>query len=187
MLERERESYAYFQSRQLLEAQIEELITLLDMLDPDQDLEPSLGTGPGYPVDAEQEDEHLEDGGDSEPMLGANGGGEGTSHLYGWRRPTSRAADECEEENEHGGDVVDEPHDEDPDEGTLGAPESGVSQAYWSAGDNGREGELEDSLGWTLTGALGSGDDREAGDDNGLADPSALAEQFPGRGWGSAY
>ncbi|TAV04048.1 hypothetical protein [Rhizobium ruizarguesonis] len=79
-------STTLLQSRKRLEAQIEELIELLDLLDDDPDLEfdndnePSLGA-PEYhvsqehwylPVSAEQadleiEDENDEDGGDTEP------------------------------------------------------------------------------------------------------------------------
>src|SRR5689334_13870209 len=61
-----------FELRYRIEKAIERLIAVLDAVDPDPDLEPSLGhynsrfTAP----DAEAEDEHDEDGGDEEPSLG---------------------------------------------------------------------------------------------------------------------
>src|SRR4051812_47039878 len=73
-----------------IENQIEELITLLDTIDPDPDLEEEP---------------------DREPSLGATGCWNGTDHSWGWRRPTPASLDEAEEENEHGGDIQDEPHD----------------------------------------------------------------------------
>ncbi|XKM41248.1 hypothetical protein A4U53_010900 [Rhizobium ruizarguesonis] len=79
-------SVQFLQSRERLEAQIEALIGLLDLLDddpdlePDNDNEPSLGAPEQHvsqahwysPVSAEQadleiEDENDEDGGDTEP------------------------------------------------------------------------------------------------------------------------
>lgn len=57
--------------RQQLEAKIEELIALLDLLDGDENLEPYLaGTHPDGPVslvDLEADDSDYEDGGDTEP------------------------------------------------------------------------------------------------------------------------
>lgn len=39
---------------------------------------------------------------------------------FGWAYATFPSQDECEAENEHGGDVLDEPHDKDADEPSLG-------------------------------------------------------------------
>jgi len=78
-------STTLLQSRNRLEAQIEALIDLLDLLDDDPDLEPDNDNEPslGAPekmsqsdwyspisaeaCDAELENEHYEDGGDTEP------------------------------------------------------------------------------------------------------------------------
>ncbi len=43
---------------------------------------------------------------DLEPSLGARECFLGTEHLWGWKGPTTRALDELEIENEHGGDEV---------------------------------------------------------------------------------
>lgn len=119
-----------------LEARIEYLIELLDALDGDSDLEPYLAgeqwlnNRGGSPDDREGDlDEDEGDNNcDDEPMLGAREnhprpwGMSGRSNEGGqddWYRPT--AFDECEEENEHGGDILDVPHDLDSDlEETLG-------------------------------------------------------------------
>jgi hypothetical protein len=90
--------------------------------------------------DREEEPEHDENGGDDEPMLGAP-----EHHPTSWERDGfgqvlgrsgklwhdamaahsqefwaaghgSARYDECEIENEHGGDILDEPHDAEPDD-----------------------------------------------------------------------
>lgn len=68
--------------RREIEATVEHLITILDRFDGD---------------------ENLEDGGDSEPSLGWTG----MEASY----PRYHPGDDREEENEHGGDIVDWPHD----------------------------------------------------------------------------
>lgn len=72
-----------------LERRIEEAIALLDLLDDDAD---------------------IEDGHDDEPTLGAENDHEGRSQEF-WAQ--SSRLDECEAEDEHGGDILDEPHDDD--------------------------------------------------------------------------
>lgn len=105
-----------------LSTTIENLINMLDDLSPDPDLEdgadlePSLGWGERGPRcmfpldhargshhdDRELDEADYEDSGDAEPSLGW---GQNQSVLHCDRH------DEAEEENEHGGDVLDEPHD----------------------------------------------------------------------------
>jgi hypothetical protein len=75
--------------RSELERHIEELIALLDLLDDDAD---------------------IEDGHDDEPTVGAENDHEGRSQEF-WAQPAR--LDECEAEDEHGGDILDEPHDDD--------------------------------------------------------------------------
>ncbi|GAA4185852.1 hypothetical protein [Shinella granuli] len=75
--------------RSELERRIEEMIALLDLLDDDAD---------------------IEDGHDDEPTLGAENDHEGRSQEF-WAQ--SSGLDECEAEDEHGGDILDEPHDDD--------------------------------------------------------------------------
>ncbi|WP_025199119.1 hypothetical protein [Brucella sp. BO2] len=93
---------------------IERLINMLDEMEPDPDLElngdeydfsrPESGAGSRVTC------EDCEDGGDYEPTLGASNSGD-QEH---WGKGSSQW-DECEEENEHGGNVTDEPHDADTD------------------------------------------------------------------------
>lgn len=79
--------------------------------------------------DREEDNSDCEDNGDAEPLLGAperhplpSGfayGDDPARHTQ--ERWSQGYNDECEEENEHGGDVQDEPHDErDDDEPSLG-------------------------------------------------------------------
>lgn len=75
--------------RSELERRIEEMIALLDLLDDDAD---------------------IEDGHDDEPTLGAENDHEGRSQEF-WAQPSR--LDESEAEDEHGGDILDEPHDDD--------------------------------------------------------------------------
>lgn len=75
--------------RSELERRIEEMIAFLDLLDDDAD---------------------IEDGYDDEPTLGAENDHEGRSQEF-WAQPSR--LDECEAEDEHGGDILDEPHDDD--------------------------------------------------------------------------
>jgi hypothetical protein len=124
---------------------IENLIALLDEVDGDVDLE-----------DDEREHDTVddEDGHDREPTMGAGNSIDQTHAYRGSSRP-----DECEEENEHGGDVLDEPHDQ-------------VDQ-----------GDDEPSMGWTeKMGQDGVGlGDMEAADFE-LLDPYQCATGFTGKG-----
>lgn len=83
--------------RREIEATVERLISILDLFDGDENLE---------------ESDTDEDGGDEEPSLGwsdmqarydAYGAGDLHNIALGYDR---------EEENEHGGDILDEPHDD---------------------------------------------------------------------------
>lgn len=103
------------------------------------DAEPSLGwTGTGAASlsgnrdDREAEDEHDEDNGDKEPTIGANETRNGESQER-WAL-SAYGLDEIEVEDEHGGDILDEPHDPEEDDdrhalagiGDLGADERGA-------------------------------------------------------------
>ena len=81
--------------RSRMEAAIERLIETLDAMDGDPDLEPSLGSPERHPSHFATLNCRY-----SSQAMWADGGD----------------ADEREEEDEHGGDVLDEPHDRDPDE-----------------------------------------------------------------------
>ncbi|TGT42614.1 hypothetical protein [Mesorhizobium sp. M8A.F.Ca.ET.165.01.1.1] len=142
-------------SRKSLAGSIEALIDMLDDLSPDPDLEdgadlePSLGWGERGPRcmfpfpfqegrgsmhdDRELDEADYEDSGDAEPSLGW---GQNQSVLHCDRH------DEAEEENEHGGDVLDEHHDgRDDDEQWLGW---GNTMGQPGVGTEGLEG-VEDS------------------------------------------
>lgn len=137
-----------------LEAIVEAGIALLDEIGGDVDLEPSLLGNHRLPYDAEGDgDPDDEDDGCSEPSLGAPETGlrgadyqfpdgaifahaEPLSSQVGWARGGD---DDREDEDEHGGDVQDEPHD---DGLHCGA-------------------DSEPSLGWTIDGHVGCNSDRE--------------------------
>jgi hypothetical protein len=111
---------------------IERLIDMLDALDGDENLEPSLGAPENHPggykdsdadgwkaKNADDREEACEDEGaqcedegavtgDNEPTLGAP---EGTVRDQARWGNTAYGLDEVEDENEHGGDINDEPHD----------------------------------------------------------------------------
>jgi hypothetical protein len=111
---------------------IERLINMLDAMDGDADYEPYLagnhGTqddreadydaGPLHSGDSDQEADFADD----EPTLGSSNDTHGSGNQTQWvSSPAS--SDEREEENEHGGDIQDEPHDkhdEGDDEPFLG-------------------------------------------------------------------
>lgn len=119
---------------------IERLIAMLDDLDGDENLEPSLGGYTGIGDDREVPDEDLEPSADDEPTLGANEMNNGESQER-WSF-TAYGLDELEEENEHGGDILAEPHDHldsGDDEPFMGWPERcgqrGVGLENWGAGD----------------------------------------------------
>lgn len=110
---------------------IERLIDALDALEPDPDLEPWLGAG----------DDREDDTSDDEPTMGSSNDHHGGGSQANWASGMF-LADECEEENEHGGDIQDEPHDasdEGNDEPTLGwSNQSGQGhrrEEGWAPGD----------------------------------------------------
>ncbi|MCH4560329.1 hypothetical protein [Mesorhizobium jarvisii] len=79
--------------RKAIAASIEQLIDMLDAMSPDPD---------------------LEDGADNEPSLGwTDRGPQATSNVFLDGRGS--AYDDREEENEHGGDILDQPHDDNGD------------------------------------------------------------------------
>jgi hypothetical protein len=185
-----------------LRTAIEALVDVLDSLEPDIDIEDderepeadgeeSLAhwdaTPPanGYDADLEL------DTADEEPVLGSLGSNGSTSMPQTeWARgplDDRKAPDECEEENEHGGD----PNDE--GEPMLGST-TAINQNHawtdsgWRSGD-----EAEPSLGWSdsrghpQTVMPGYDDDREEQhdreheltDDNGIGDMDGAYEQLP--------
>ena len=139
-------------------------IALLDAIDaPTTDLEPEVDAGiedAAAELDYGEDDAELgwaNNGSQAllhgsrdelEPTLGATGCVNGTDHLWGWGRATTRALDELEEENEHGGDILDEPQgpgdDEEPSLGSLcgTADTRSCTQLGWAGGhDNDAEEE----------------------------------------------
>ncbi|TPN49350.1 hypothetical protein [Mesorhizobium sp. B1-1-7] len=143
---------------------IENLIALLDEVDGDADLEddaadePSLGWNdinqPGGVDDRELDSCDDEDCHDREPTMSGSNSIDQT-HAY---RGSSHQ-DECEEENEHGGDVLDEPHD---------------------AND---QGDDEPSMGWAeKCGQAGVGVEDMDILDSELLDPYASPLDFTGQG-----
>ncbi|TPN53979.1 hypothetical protein [Mesorhizobium sp. B1-1-7] len=145
---------------------IESLIALLDEIDGDSDVEatgddePSLGWNaagqPGFTEDVEFDTGDDEDGHDREPTLGASNDYNGSRNQT-WSYQGSSQQDECEVENEHGGDILDEPHDEEDRESFLGWTEkcgqTGVGLDGWTEADD--EGP-EDHL-WLGSGFTGAG------------------------------
>ncbi|MER9590914.1 hypothetical protein NKI94_19175 [Mesorhizobium australicum] len=138
------------QSRRSIADSIERLIDMLDAMSPDPDLEdgaddePSLGSNAlgsyqaGTTDDREGDFADFEDSGDEHDASASTNWAKG-GH---W-------CEDVEEENEHGGDILDEPHDD--------------------------QGEAEPSLGWgNVTGQTGVGvegwgnADADTGFDNGL-------------------
>ncbi|MFM9857697.1 hypothetical protein RUR49_04325 [Pseudoxanthobacter sp. M-2] len=138
-----------------LEAIVEAGIELLDWIEGDSDYEPSLDSPcPHYfAIDAEADDADDEDDGCSEPSLAAPETElRGADYLFpdgatfahaeplgsqvGWSRGGD---DDREDEDEHGGDIQEEPHD---DGLHCGA-------------------DSEPSLGWTIDGQVGCNSDRE--------------------------
>ncbi|MCJ2114102.1 hypothetical protein MKK64_23315 [Methylobacterium sp. E-025] len=95
---------------------IESDLALLDMLAGDADLEPSLGA-------PEAATHTLCDHG---PLLAWGSGATDDCE--------NNADDDREEENEHGGDVHDEPHDQDQDERDTAAEWAGVGEHVFSVG-----------------------------------------------------
>lgn len=110
-------------------------------------------------LDALHGDPDFEDTGDDEPSLC----GVGNHVLQGFQTAggddtEEDAGDLPEVENEHGGDVQDQPHDEDADleDGADSEPSLCGIHVSWPGG---------------------VGDDREAGDDNGIGDIDGAGEQ----------
>jgi hypothetical protein len=189
------------------------LITALDLMEADCDLEDGADAEPSIgDDDREQDNSDYEPDSDGEPTMGTierhptsrespwGRSGELTVMHYGsnsqedWAgsRASLPSHDECEAENEHGGDVLDEPHDgRDDDEWELGWTEhvdqrlaGKIEQKTW----NHPEGEPD--LGWTGHGRgcdpNEPADDREGDDERefdpaeaGFADADAVAGMYP--------
>jgi hypothetical protein len=170
--------------RSLAAQEIERLIDFLDALDGDTDLEADQYA---YEVDAEGRialrglscDD--EDEGDEEPSLGSIGGTARTLRTF--PKWSGGASADLEADNA----------DSEPSLGSLGGTAAGCDlsgQATWAAGprddrerDAGDEPEIgeddEPSLcGLYVSAPSAGGDDREDGDDNGIADEGGRAEQF---------
>jgi hypothetical protein len=184
---RERESHARRlfievtpELRRVLEMVAEAAIDALDQIDADPDPEPSFGhLSPGILDEAEPDDEP-EDDGCGEPSLGAP-----ESRVSYWGLGTGLDGNQShwaagggldlEEEDEHGGDIQDEPHDgldEDGCEPSLGALEFTATQLGWAFSDQ-RDLEHDDS------------DDEddgtaEEGEPSGIGDLDGLQEQMGG-------
>lgn len=116
--------------RHQLEMIIEQALALLDEMDGDPDIEENGDEhdqsftldGRKSPFNRE-DDEHC---GDDEPTIGATAEIDQSAWASG-----SWQWDECEEENEHGGDIQDEAHDaadQGDDELTLGWPEGNAQR-----------------------------------------------------------
>jgi hypothetical protein len=140
---------------------LEDMIAALDQLDGDPDLESSMGYQP-YPDECEG------DGADNEPSLGWTA--TVNQSAAGWRGPTDGYG--CiDREDEHDG------REPDADlEPTLGGSEPYGTVEYMATME-GRHlvtfAVRESQAHW----AEGATDDREAGDDNGIAD-SGGADEF---------
>ncbi|MBL8579552.1 MAG: hypothetical protein JNK47_20295 [Mesorhizobium sp.] len=97
---------------------IEKLINMLDDMEPDPDTEPALGwTSEGQGAADDSDREH--DDADLERTLGWELGG----GPYNQSNIAMYAMDEVEDENEHGGDINDEPQDGNELEEYLGSSE----------------------------------------------------------------
>ncbi|MCI0998939.1 hypothetical protein HWD97_02465 [Ochrobactrum sp. C6C9] len=116
--------------RYQLEMIVEQALALLDAMDGDPDIEENGDehdmafclSGCCSPFNHED----AEDGGDDEPTMGATTDINQSAWASG-----SWQWDECEEENEHGGDIQDEAHDavdQGDDELTLGWPEGNAQR-----------------------------------------------------------
>lgn len=157
-----------------LEAIIAAGIELLDQIEGDSDLEPSLECPCPhffFAVDAEGDDPDDEDDGCGEPSLAApetelrgadyhfpDGAtfahAEPLGSQVGWARGGD---DDREHEDEHGGDVQDEPHDD------------GIHCGA----------DSEPSLGWTNDGQVGCNSDREMDPSGGPSRPRRLMATRP--------
>ncbi|SDA40432.1 hypothetical protein [Mesorhizobium qingshengii] len=146
---------------------------------------PNLPPGDSYDLELDNSDD--EDAGDSEPTMGAierhptsrespwGRCGELTVMRYGsnsqedWAgsRATAPGRDECEAENEHGGDVLDEPHDRQADEPSLG----------WTNHIDQRVCMKVDETAWIEDGEQDGGDMRELDDER---EQDATDYDFPG-------
>lgn len=98
--------------RRAIGNEIERLISLLDALEGDPDLEPYMADYEGGTDDREDDagDSREADYADDEPSLGASNDYHCRSQ-EDWSRVWGM--DECEVEDEGGGDILDEPHDDD--------------------------------------------------------------------------
>ena len=123
----------------------------------------------------ERDDSDDEDGADDEPMMGAcerhptsrespwgrcgeltvSYGGSNSQAHWGGDRATAPNHDEREAENEHGGDVLDEPHDREEGEPSLG---------WTNHIDQRLAGKVEDTA-WIEDGEEDGGDMREGDDE----------------------
>jgi len=99
-------------NRTAIATTIERLINVLDELDGDPDYEFQISR-----------DERELDECDDEPTLGSVNDYHGKADQTRWASG-AHFLDECEEENEHGGDINDEPHDWDEKEPFMGSGET---------------------------------------------------------------
>jgi hypothetical protein len=115
-------------TRKKIERTLDKLIGLLDALDPDPDLEPSLGYNPYGSMDQESDDA------DNEPSLGAT---HALNQEQAWRSPLVIGTD-LEFDGEGVPDADKEPdvdlEPDNDDEPSLGSRDRDVDQLAWSAG-----------------------------------------------------
>ena len=124
--------------RRAMQAGVDALIDYLDAIQPDCDLEPTLGfVMPGELDECEPDP-------DSESSLAATEFG--SLHQPLWSRGTrADLEEECEDE---GACIQSQPHDEENDrEPALGAPDGIIDQTHWHGGPTMYSDESESSLG----------------------------------------
>lgn len=137
-------------SREGVERFIEDLIEILDGMDPDPEAEPELGAPEQFAGWRGNADQSLwAQGIDGEPWLGWPEGRPATAEM-------SQAGDR-EEVNEDGGDILDQPHDAEDDEPFLGWPET-CSQWQLGFGETHAEIEADGSEAGDGAGLLFKGD-----------------------------
>ena len=138
------------------------LITALDLMEADCDLEDGADAEPSIGEDdREQDNSDHEDGGDDEPMMGAIELRTGSQEDWAGDRPRLPGHDECEAENEHGGDINDEAQG-----GQLGETwEDSEASLGWTNHIDQRLNMNVDDTAWIEDGEFDAGDAPEPPED----------------------